>query len=361
MTKRSGVGGRRRHDGLAIALVSGAIALGGIGSARAADPPHWMSASIPEASISCSKGCHQLHQAAGGTLAAYAENVALCQSCHSGVGLASGLPINTPDSAVPGERGSSHAFGAAAVNGAYGAALPSNQQMLLRVMDDRVVCSTCHDQHSATSVRGGTPRISPTKRITALGSTGSATSGGTFSGASGFWYLVEIQTAGPLATARFRWSKDNGTSWMGSNILTAATPTPLDSGVFVTFGGGSYVVGERWEFSGSYPFLRSALDTGDNASGPRFCRDCHSAWAQDHTAAHTWDGTVKSHPVGVGLNANGIGYDRAVPLDANGVAQGGAGDGNAFNDLDLDPTGRVQCLSCHSPHFAPGNSAATAP
>jgi hypothetical protein len=50
-----------------------------------------------------------------------------------------------------------------------------------------------------------------------------------------------------------------------------------------------------------------------------------------------------------------------VPLDANGVAQGGGGDGNAANDLDLDPTGRVQCLSCHSPHFAPGNSAATAP
>jgi len=326
----------------------------------AADPPHWKSASIPETSISCSKGCHQLHQASGGTLTAWAGNVALCQSCHSGPGLASALAIANADSAVPNVRGSSHAFGAPAVNAAYGAAMPANPEMQLRIMNGNVVCSTCHDQHAATPATGGTPRVSPAKKITALGSTGVVTSGGTFSGSTGFWYLVEIQTGGALATARFRWSKDNGTSWMVSNVLTAPTAA-LDSGVTVAFGAGNYVVGERWELSGSYPFLRVALDSGDNASGARFCRDCHSAWAQDHTAAHTWDGTMKSHPVGVALNANGGGYDRAVPLDANGVAQGGAGDGNRTNDLRLDAGGRVQCLSCHSPHFAPGNSSAVMP
>jgi len=326
----------------------------------AADPPHWKSASIPETSISCSKGCHQLHQASGGTLTAWAGNVALCQSCHSGPGLASALAIANADSAVPNVRGSSHAFGAPAVNAAYGAAMPANPEMQLRIMNGNVVCSTCHDQHAATPATGGTPRVSPAKKITALGSTGVVTSGGTFSGSTGFWYLVEIQTGGALATARFRWSKDNGTTWMVSNVLTAATAT-LDSGVTLAFGAGSYAVGERWELSGSYPFLRAALDSGDNASGARFCRDCHSAWAKDHTAAHTWDGTMKSHPVGVALNANGGGYDRAVPLDANGVAQGGAGDGNRTNDLRLDSGGRVQCLSCHSPHFAPGNSSAVMP
>ena len=129
----------------------------------------------------------------------------------------------------------------------------------------------------------------------------------------------------------------------------------------MAFGAGNYVVGERWEFSGSYPFLRAVLDSGDNASGTRFCRDCHSAWAQDHTATHTWDGTMKSHPVGVALNANSGGYDRAVPLDANGVPQVGPGDGNPSNDLRLDAGGRVQCLSCHSPHFAPRNSSAVMP
>jgi len=347
--------------GIAVGLVGLVVALSPVGTARASDPPHWKSASIPETSISCSKGCHQLHQASGGTLTAAPGNVVLCQSCHSGPGLASALAIASTDGAVPGVRGSSHAFDAPAVNAAYGAAMPSNPELQLRVMGNNVVCSTCHDQHTATLAIGGTPRISPAKKITALGSTGVVTSGGTFSGSTGFWYLVEVQAAGAVGTARFRWSKDNGTSWMGSNLLTAATATTLDSGVTVAFGAGNYVVGERWEFSGSYPFLRAALDSGDNATGVRFCRDCHSAWAQDHTAAHTWDGTLKSHPVGVGLNANGGGYDRAVPLDASGVAQGGAGDGNKSNDLRLDAGGRVQCLSCHSPHFAPGNSAAVTP
>jgi hypothetical protein len=344
-----------------IGLVCLVVALAPAGTARASDPPHWMSASIPEASISCSKGCHQLHQASGGTLTAWAGNVVLCQSCHGGAGLASALAIANTDSAVPDVSGSSHAFGAPAVNAAYGAAMPSNPEMQLRIMNNNVVCSTCHDQHAATLATGGTPRISPAKKITALGSTGVVTSGGTFSGSTGFWYLVEIQAGGALATARFRWSKDNGISWMGSNLLTAATATALDSGVTVAFGAGNYVVGERWELSGSYPFLRAALDSGDNATGARFCRDCHSAWAQDHTATHTWDGTLKSHPVGVAQNANGGGYDRAVPLDANGVSQGGAGDGNRTNDLRLDTGGRVQCLSCHSPHFAPGNSSAVMP
>ena len=354
-------GRRGGLSGIAIGLACALAGLALVGPARASDPPHWMSASIPETSISCSKGCHQLHQASGGTLTAWAGNVVLCQSCHSGSGLASGLAIANTDSAIPDVRGSSHAFGAPAVNAAYGAAMPSNPQMLLRVMNNNVVCSTCHDQHDATASTGGTPRVSGAKKITALGSTGVVSSGGTFTGASGFWYLVEIQGAGAVGTARFRWSKDNGTSWMGSNVLTALTPTALDSGVSVAFGAGNYVAGERWELSGSYPFLRAALDSGDNASGVRFCRDCHSAWAQDHSAAHTWDGTVKSHPVGVALNVNGGGYDRTAPLDANGVAQGGAGDGNPGNDLRLDAGGRVQCLSCHSPHFAPGNSAAVMP
>lgn len=327
-------------------------------TARASDPPHWRSASIPETTISCSKGCHQLHQAAGGTLTAYAGNITLCQSCHGGSGPANALSIANTDSAIPDQRGSSHAFGVAAVNAGYGAQAPSNIQMSQRVMNGNIVCSTCHDQHDASAATGGTPRVSPAKKITALGSTATVTSGGTFSGASGFWYLVEVQ-----AGSTFRWSKDNGVSWMAQGVaMNRGTTLGLADGVTIVFGAtGTFATSERWEFSGSYPFLRAALDSGDNVMGVKFCRDCHSAWAQDHASVETWDGTMKSHPVGVGLNANGGGYDRSVPLDAHGLAQGGAGDGNRDNDLKLDSGGRVQCLSCHSPHFAPGNSAAMTP
>jgi hypothetical protein len=77
----------------------------------------------------------------------------------------------------------------------------------------------------------------------------------------------------------------------------------------------------------------------------------------DHAAVETWDGTPKSHPVGVALNANGRGYDRAAPLDGNGAAQGGAGtDANPTNDLVFDAAGNVQCLTCHGVHYVDSNT-----
>src|SRR5512133_608876 len=105
-----------RPPALAAALTWLAALVVAAAPARASDPPHWSSASIPETSISCSSGCHQLHQAQGGTLTAYAGNVTLCQSCHRGAGLARALPIGNADSAVPDQKGSSHAFAVAAVN-----------------------------------------------------------------------------------------------------------------------------------------------------------------------------------------------------------------------------------------------------
>ncbi len=73
-----------------------------------------------------------------------------------------------------------------------------------------------------------------------------------------------------------------------------------------------------------------------------------------------WDGNLKSHPVGVALGANGRGYDRAAPLDGDGQAQGPTGsadvDGNSSNDLQLDDTNLVQCLSCHGVHYADSNT-----
>jgi hypothetical protein len=76
----------------------------------------------------------------------------------------------------------------------------------------------------------------------------------------------------------------------------------------------------------------------------------------DHAAVHTYDGTVKQHPVGVVLNANGGGYDRTSILDGNGLAQ--PADGNASNDLKLAPDGTIQCYTCHGMHHAPGSTAA---
>jgi hypothetical protein len=324
--------------------------------AAASDPPHWSSSTV---STDCTTPCHVVHHAAGAGLTSSAGNVNLCQSCHNPSGAAGDLPINSSDAAVAGVQGTSHAFNVAAVNGPLGTQEPVTPAMQLRVMGGNVVCSTCHNQHSSNATFGGRPRVSPAKQTTALGSTGSLTSGGLFNGSTGVWFLVEIVTGGNQGTARFRYSKDNGTSWFPTPPATlgAGTGVTLDSGVTVSFAPGNFAVGERWEFSASWPFLRAAVDSGANGQGDTYCRDCHRSWVMDHESVRTYDGNFKSHPVGVALNTNGMGYDRPVPLDGNGAPQGGTGvDGNPTNDLLLDSAGLVQCLTCHGVHYVDSNT-----
>ena len=322
----------------------------------ATDPPHWSSTTV---TTNCTTPCHVVHHAAGSGLTTSAGNVNLCQSCHNPSGIAGDLPINSTDAAIAGVQGTSHAFDVAAINSALGVQEPVNAAMQLRVMGGNVVCSTCHNQHSADATFGGRPRVSPAKQTTALGSTGSLTSGGLFNGSTGVWFLVEIVTGGNQGTARFRYSKDNGTSWFPTPPATlgAGAGVTLDSGVTVSFATGNFAVGERWEFSASWPFLRAAVDSGANGQGDAYCRDCHRSWVMDHESVRTYDGNFKSHPVGVALNTNGMGYDRSVPLDGNGAPQGGAGvDGNPTNDLLLDSGGLVQCLTCHGVHYVDSNT-----
>lgn len=331
---------------------------------RAADPPHWLGVAT---TYDCTNSCHQLHTSLGGSLTSQAGNANLCQSCHKSGQSASDLAVNDADRAsLAAETGLHHAWNVSKTNAAAGAdGAISSVAMMQRLnvsaatcpTQDCITCSTCHNQHNSTSASGGFARVGKAKQRTALGSTGTVTTGGTFTGANGLWYLVESQT-----NTTFRWSKDGGVSWFAQGVaMTKGTAQALDNGVTVLFSSaGTFVANERWEFSASWPFLRLPIDSGDNSTGAKFCRDCHSAWTMDHTGTGTWTGAARSHPVGIALNANGQSYDRATPLDANGVSQA-TGDGNPFNDLKLDATGRVQCWSCHGAHYAPSNGAAVMP
>jgi len=327
-----------------LVLVFIGVFLAGTATVQAVDPPHWYFG------IDCAS-CHTGHHAAGGSLTTSAGNVNLCQSCHSPGGLASALPINSSDRAVPGQAGTTHRFDVPVDASQWGAQMPTNPEMVKRIMNGNVVCSTCHDQHKARASNRGQLRVSPPERITSLGSTGQVTVGGTYTGAGGSSYLIEIT----IANAHFRYSKDGGSTWAGEADI--GTGVPLDNGLTVTFSGGTFVLGERWRFSASYPFLRAPLDQGDNTSGDKFCRDCHSLWTMDYNEVEVFDWKWKSHPVGVALNANGRGYDRSVPLDGNGAVQGGGGgDGVSSDNLRLDAGGRVQCLTCHGVHYADSNT-----
>jgi hypothetical protein len=254
--------------------------------------------------------------------------------------------------------------------------------MSLRLMDGNVVCSTCHAQHDSEKAMGGRSRIGATQPVVDTnGSDGSVTSGGTFNGALGLWYLIEIDGQGNQSGATFRWSKDNGTSWMAEAVGAGnGSAVALDSGVTVTFTtvvAQTFEVGDSWEFSAAWPFLRrelplshspdALLDAGAIDTGDAYCRDCHRDWVMTHNndlvgggGVGTWDGNFKSHPVGVGLNANAKGYDRSVPLDGHGLAQeAGKYDSNPSNDLAFDQFGNVQCLSCHGVHNVDSNTQTT--
>ena len=220
----------------------------------AGDPPHWVGA---VENIDCTSNCHVAHNALGGGLNPQTGNTNLCQSCHS----SNSLPIDSGERAIPGVSGTSHGFDVSPTNPTFGADTPANQEMALRLMEGNVVCSTCHNQHAAESTNRGRPRVSDAQVVQDLGGTGTMAAGGTFSGPVGVWYLIDITATGTEATARFRYSKDNGISWaptdcapgnLGTCLTASTSPVALDNGVEVTFTGaaaGSFQTGEQFEFT----------------------------------------------------------------------------------------------------------------
>jgi predicted CXXCH cytochrome family protein len=315
--------------------------------------------------------CHSVHSAAGASLTKTIANESLCGSCHNLAGSAARFPNESLQKADAASRlGSSHAWNVPSTNVATGAQPPLDAMMALRAADN-IICSTCHNQHKTVpggvaDGLAGTQNQSSPVQIVGTGGTLTYTATAT---ASTRGYLIDIiETAGAAGIARFRLSTDGGLSWFGwsgsawvpyvnGNARLTTAGVPLNDGVNVTASfGGTFAIGDRIRFYVGYPFLRARVDSGDNLTGSKFCRDCHRDRAMDHNGVNQWDGTMRSHPVGIALNANGMGYDRATPLDAHGMAQGGAGDGNPTNDLVLAADQTIQCLTCHGVHHADGNS-----
>lgn len=100
----------------------------------------------------------------------------------------------------------------------------------------------------------------------------------------------------------------------------------------------------------------------------QLCEDCHYYRAMNHIRVEGDDPlyppngvNVFSHPVGEMLNGNSKNYDRAAPLDSNGLPQSGSrfvgdADGNPSNNLIFDNTQKVRCLTCHRIHYSDSNS-----
>ena len=314
--------------------------------------------------------CHTLHNAPGASLTSVAGNANLCFSCHNVAGNYFGQ-WNESAQAIPGVSGVSHSWSGAA-NGMGATPPAAGTEMGLRLPGGDLQCSTCHDQHDYSASAGGTQHVSSVSRL--VGTSGTVTLRQPPATAIPRGYLLQLTTGGDVGAATFRISHD-GRTWLGWNGAAWASgvatgrptgaPVSLDdpAGLDVDFVG-TFAVGDRYRFYVGQKFLR--VPNTDAA----LCTTCHvdrnQSWQNvEGTGNHAGTGvavvpgaTVFSHPIGVGLNANGRGYDRAPGgvLDADGQPQPSAGDGNPSNDLRFSTSGNLTCLSCHAPHNADSNS-----
>lgn len=83
---------------------------------------------------------------------------------------------------------------------------------------------------------------------------GSVIFSGAYTGESISTYVIEIDLAGDVATATFKWKKSGSVGWEASGLPTALTDTLLDSGVSVKFAigtGTDFSLGDRWATTAS--------------------------------------------------------------------------------------------------------------
>ena len=109
-----------------------------------------MSDAVDHTLYNCTS-CHITHNAPGSGLTNVGGNALLCQSCHTSTGAASAKPLINADNGV-----SSHAWDVLAVNAAKETNLPSNAQMAVRIVENKIICSTCHNQHNTSQ---GNPHL----------------------------------------------------------------------------------------------------------------------------------------------------------------------------------------------------------
>lgn len=302
--------------------------------AWALDPPMDYAANA----INC-LDCHTPHSGEVATLTVIEGNPNLCMSCHTSTGMASAKAFVDSDQALPGTSGTSHRFD----SGPSGHAEPA----------------------------------------TANTSSGTVTSGGTFTGRIERTYTLTISTGGNVGTARFNWSDTASNS--GTSVLTA-TSVALSSGITATFTNGtspSFVVGDVFTvYVRTDLTLPSASDPDEVELALRLeggtkvvCSTCHNQHSQanapaDQSApAYTGEGSGAgrhyqrvdnatnqmclvchaarnvassddgSHPIGVSVASGVPSTYFQSPASLETIS------------------GKVYCTTCHSPHFATSGGA----
>jgi hypothetical protein len=312
-----------------------------------------------------------------------------CINCHN-QGSAFGAPWLGTDEAVPGVTGNSHNWSKPGLSPEHGAVVDSTVFAdEYKWIDGKLQCVVCHNPHQTPS--GLKPKTKHTSIPEGVGQGPTSGTGTgqltltTLEGAGAEGFRLKIQTLLPgggtfIISHNYAWKADswlnwNGTAWVAGTAngvgrqFDEGVDVDLDiPGVKVRWSAGA-AVGDYWDFYVGYPFLR-ITDQGD-----AICVSCHKERAMNHIRARGDDRYYRpngirkfSHPVGVGLNANGFGTDRTRVLDVDGTATTDVegkvgtstsdaedGQGNATNDLVMEG-GVVRCTTCHRVHNADTNS-----
>lgn len=336
--------------------------------------------------------CHTLATRTGATGSGANFNNA-CGSCHIQHVGPFGFPWADTDQAVPGSTGTSHSWSGPGTSPEHGAVVNLGFIDQYNWAGGNLQCTVCHDLHDQTTATPESMHVSVTLDV-ARGKDGTTNAdlNGSASmalsvtpGAAAVGTRVRIQSITPtggtfIVSHDFGWSSTrwmvwSGSAWVQGDVNGGGYPfddgqvVPLDSaGASVKFTNvaSQARVGDFWDFYVGYPFLR--YSNADDA----ICIDCHRERVMNHVRARGTDrsylpnGVRKfSHPVGVGLGANGFGTDRGAALDADGSTassneDGLAADGvtkvaNPTNDLTIK-NGKVQCTTCHAVHNTDSNS-----
>ncbi len=108
----------------------------------------------------------------------------------------------------------------------------------------------------------------------------------------------------------------------------------------------------------------------------QLCEECHY-WMKptttyngvSRTNVRVYDGMPKSHPIGMTLPSNDASYfsTPVEPETANWASQLGGtrahlnngGDTNLTNNLVLDSTGNIRCMTCHGVHYTDSDTSTT--
>lgn len=329
-----------------------------------------------ERGIECGS-CHTPHKASGTSLSKYATNYNLCISaCHTGTNR---KPFAITDQAIPRTwlttgSGTSHRWDSFAAmpqqispdaNSKYGlrwTSFLSNSElrrMLLTKFDNVVVCSVCHTVHSQanspwdpyggwyTGAKGGDSGEAAGGTLNSIWTTGKSywDNWGT-SAWKDFYVKMTKETA--INRSNAGQIRQISSNWASIINFSTNWTTVIESG-------------DKYEIAGRH-FQRVANNVDD------LCEDCHyfrsAAWA---TSVRTWTSNYQSHPVGK-IFTNDAGRDvwdtlqfNNIPLEpvsAGWTTQAGSryelngvGDTNVTNNIVLDSSKKVRCMSCHGIHY----------